>query len=107
MVLYNKALQKAVFLNDSIIEQSKNITPWEHWSDSTPPFIGSSWFIGKTPDGLKTVGHTGSQGGFLANYVTIPEKKIFFVILCNTPRDVDGYTAFITNWLMENKWLEN
>jgi len=102
---YELALQKSVFLHDSIIDRSRTITPWENWTYSQPPFIGWSWFIGKTADGLKTVGHTGSQGGFLCNYVTIPEKDILFVILCNTPKDVDAYTNFITDWLIKNQWL--
>ena len=104
---YERALHNGTFLSDSIVSRSQDVTPWENWAGSTPPFIGWSWFIGKTPDGLKTVGHTGSQGGFLCNYVTVPEKKILFIILCNTPRDVDGYTGFITNWLVKNNWLDN
>lgn len=103
---YEQSLHNDTFLMDSIVKRSQTITPWENWEDQTPPFIGWSWFIDKTPDGLKTVGHTGSQGGFLCNYVTIPEKEILFVILCNTPRDVDGYTVFITDWLMKNNWLD-
>ena len=104
---YERALHNGTFLSDSMVSRSQDVTPWENWAGSTPPFIGWSWFIGKTPDGLKTVGHTGSQGGFLCNYVTVPEKKILFIILCNTPRDVDGYTGFITNWLVKNNWLDN
>lgn len=103
---YEQSLKNAIFLNDSIIARSRTITPWNNWLDSIPPLIGWSWFINQTTDGFKTVGHTGSQGGFLCNYVTVPEKDILFVILCNTPRDVDGYTEFITNWLIKNDWLE-
>lgn len=103
---YEQSLKNAIFLNDSIIARSRTITPWNNWLDPIPPFIGWSWFINHTVDGFKTVGHTGSQGGFLCNYVTVPEKDILFVILCNTPRDVDGYTEFITNWLIKNEWLE-
>lgn len=106
LALYEKALEHATFLGEAVIQRSRTITPWENWNDSTPPFIGWSWFIGQTPDGLKTVGHTGSQGGFLCNYVTVPDKKILFVILCNTPRDVDGYTNYFTDWLMRNNWLD-
>ncbi len=102
---YEKALRNHTFLSDTVIKRSRTITPWQHWRGSEPPFIGWSWFVSQTPDGFTTVGHTGSQGGFLCNYVTIPEKEILFVILCNTPRDVDGYTAFITQWLMKNNWL--
>lgn len=107
LAAYEQSLKKGIFLNDSIIGRSRTITPWENWMDTTPPFIGWSWFIGTTPDGLKTVGHTGSQGGFLCNYVTVPEKGILFVMLCNTPRNVDDYTEFITNWLIKNNWMEN
>ena len=103
---YELALQHNKFMSDALFKDSRTIKPWPNWEDATPPFIGWSWFIGETPEGLKTVGHTGSQGGFLCNYVTVPEKEITFIILCNTPRNVDGFTAFITEWLAKNSWLE-
>ncbi len=56
------------------------------------PFIGWSWFVGRTADGSKIVGHTGTQGGFIANYVSIPQKKVLIVILCNSPRDIYALT---------------
>lgn len=102
---YELALQEHKFISDSILEDSRTIKPWPDWEDDTAPFIGWSWFIDKTTDGLKTVGHTGSQGGFLCNYVTVPQKDITFIILCNTRRDVDGFTEFITEWLIKNNWL--
>lgn len=102
---YELALQKHKLISDSILEDSRTIKPWPDWEDDTAPFIGWSWFIDKTTDGLKTVGHTGSQGGFLCNYVTVPQKDITFIILCNTRRDVDGFTEFITEWLIKNNWL--
>lgn len=103
---YELALKQHKFISDSIFQDSRTIKPWPNWQDDIPPFIAWSWFIEKTPDGLRTVGHTGSQGGFLCNYVTVPEKDIIFIILCNTPRDVDGFTEFITEWLTKNNWLE-
>lgn len=103
---YELALQQHKFFSDATLKESRTIKPWEDWQDATPPLIGWSWFINKTSDGLKTVGHTGSQGGFLSNYVTVPEKDITFIILCNTPRNVTGFTQFITNWLTKNNWLE-
>lgn len=102
---YELALQQHKFISDSILQDSRTTKPWPNWQDATPPFIGWSWFIEKTTNGLKTVGHTGSQGGFLSNYVTVPEKDITFIILCNSPRDVDGFTEFITDWLTKNRWL--
>lgn len=103
---YEQSLKRAVFLSDSLIARSRTITSWPNWEDSVPPSIGWSWFIGQTKDGLKTVGHTGSQGGFLCNYVTVPNKEILFVILCNTPRDAEGSTQFITDQLNKYNWLE-
>ncbi|RPD93235.1 class A beta-lactamase-related serine hydrolase [Aureibaculum marinum] len=103
---YELALQQHKFISDSTFKDSRTIKSWPNWKDSTPPFIGWSWFIRKTTEGLKTVGHEGSQGGFLCNYVTIPDKKITFIILCNTRRDVDGFTEFITKWLTKNHWLK-
>lgn len=103
---YEMALQTHKFMSDSLVADSRTIKLWEDWQDATPPFIGWSWFVDKTPEGLKTVGHTGSQGGFLCNYVTIPEKDITFIILCNTTKDVDGFTEFIRNWLIKNNWLQ-
>lgn len=104
---YEQALQQHKFIPEAVVEESRTIKSWPNWQDATPPFVGWSWFIGKTPDGYKTVGHTGSQGGFLCNYVTVPEKDVLFIMLCNTPRDVDGFTEYITNWFIKNNWLEN
>ncbi|MCB0686376.1 MAG: beta-lactamase family protein [Saprospiraceae bacterium] len=95
LINYENALQNASFLKPETIKDSRTIKTFENWQGEIPPFIGWSWFIEKSPTGLRTVGHTGSQGGFLCNYVTVPEKGIHFVILCNTPRDVDGMTRKI------------
>lgn len=106
LMQYEQALRKATFLSSATITDSRTVKTFDNWSSAEKPAIGWSWFIGQTTDSLETVGHTGSQGGFLCNYVTIPEKEIFFVILCNTPRDVTGYTDKITGWLRENKWFD-
>ena len=103
---YEKAIKNSVFLKRQTIADSRTIKIFSNWSSTIAPAVGWSWFVGKTPDGLRTVGHTGSQGGFLCNYVTLPEEKIFFVILCNTPRDVDGFTNEILRWLKDNKYFE-
>ena len=107
---YEKALQAGIFLPAARVEDSrtpKQFNNWQgtrqfeaNWSWFTPqvydgvmqPFIGWSWFVGRTADGSKIVGHTGTQGGFVANYVSIPQQKVLIVILCNAPRDVYAYT---------------
>jgi CubicO group peptidase (beta-lactamase class C family) len=77
---YYKALENATFSNAATIKESM---------ETKAGFIGWSWFIDKTDKGLKTVGHTGTQGGFYCDYVTVPEKKIFYVMLANFPIDRD------------------
>jgi CubicO group peptidase (beta-lactamase class C family) len=48
------------------------------------------------------IGHTGSQGGFRADYVWLPGKKLFYVILCNTPRDLDKLRDRVLNLALKN-----
>ena len=110
LALYELALRRAAFLPVKAIESSRSVQQFENWKGTSPftaswswftprekdgvysPIVGWSWFIGSTSDGKKVVGHTGSQGGFLCNYVSIPEEKFLFVILCNSPCDVFGYS---------------
>jgi CubicO group peptidase (beta-lactamase class C family) len=87
LVKYNKALETAAFSNAATIRQSMTVTDQNNWAGKEPPFIGWSWFIEKTPDGVKTVGHTGTQGGFYCHYVTMPDKKILYLMLANFPID--------------------
>jgi CubicO group peptidase (beta-lactamase class C family) len=82
---YEQAIQKNVFLDSAWIKRSRTVYDLSNWKDSLPPFIGLCWFITKT-NNEDMIGHTGSQGGFRADYVWLPEKKIFYVILCNTPK---------------------
>ncbi len=103
---YELSLREGMFLSPSVIDASASIKNFYNWSGEKPPFIGWSWFIGQMPDGLKTIGHTGSQGGFQANYVCIPEKKILFVILCNAPHDLEAVTGQVFTWLKEEKYLD-
>lgn len=82
---YEQAIQQNVFLDSTWIKRSRTIQNFSNWNDSLPSFIGFCWFITKT-SGENMIGHTGSQGGFRADYVWLPEKKLFYVILCNTPK---------------------
>ena len=82
---YEQAIQKNVFLDSVWTKRSRTVYDLSNWKDSIPPFIGLCWFITKT-NNENMIGHTGSQGGFRADYVWLPKKKIFYVILCNTPK---------------------
>ena len=82
---YEQAIQKNVFLDSVWTKRSRTVYDLSNWKDSLPPFIGLCWFITKT-NNENMICHTGSQGGFRADYVWLPKKKIFYVILCNTPK---------------------
>ena len=82
---YEQAIQKNIFLDSTWIKRSRTIRNYPGWTDSTSSFIGLCWLITKTSN-ENMIGHTGSQGGFRADYVWLPDKGIFYAILCNTPK---------------------
>jgi CubicO group peptidase (beta-lactamase class C family) len=96
---YEQALQKGVFLSEDIVRKTRTIYQPENWNSSIPSFIGYSWFIGNF-NGEKMIYHTGDQGGFIADYVWIPSKKIFYTILCNTPKPTAKYRKYV----LERTW---
>lgn len=53
-----------------------------------------------------TAEHTGHQGGFAANYISIPEKGILLVVLYNAPYDVYLFRERMMQFLREENWLE-
>jgi CubicO group peptidase (beta-lactamase class C family) len=106
LALYELALRNAKFSKPETIADARTIKTFDHWNLAQPPFIGWSWFVASIDDSIKTVGHAGSQGGFLCNYVSIPEKEVLFVVLCNTPTDMQDMTKRITMWIKEENWLE-
>jgi CubicO group peptidase (beta-lactamase class C family) len=104
---YELALRNATFLDQRSIDISATIKTFPQWSTKEPPFIGWSWFIDETSDGLKVISHTGHQGGFAAYYISIPSKGIFAVVLFNAPYDVYAYRKNLITLLQANQWLEN
>jgi CubicO group peptidase (beta-lactamase class C family) len=109
LMRYEQAFQQAKFLKSETIRDARTIkTHYPQWKSTDKAFIGWSWFITQE-DGVTLIGHPGSQGGFLTNYVTVPEKKIFFVILCNAPREsyeMKATTSFVLSELKKRDWLK-
>ena len=102
---YYLALQKPAFLNKEIIAGSMQVKRFDNWSSEKEPNNGYSWFITKAINGLERIGHTGSQGGFRANFQFIPEKKIFVGMLFNTPHNCDILLEKIEQILKEENYL--
>ncbi|MGC4021216.1 MAG: serine hydrolase domain-containing protein [Cyclobacteriaceae bacterium] len=80
---YEMSLRDGKIVAPDVLSHSRSIVRYKPWNDSVPPFIGYSWFISQSEDGVKIISHTGSQGGFYADFVSIPDKKFFYVVLCN------------------------
>lgn len=103
---YEIALRKAVFLNKETIERSRTITTYENWKSDEPPFIGVGWFLSQPSDSVKMISHTGSQGGFSSDFVSIPEKEIVYILLCNKPVQILPLRKKVLASLMKSNWLD-
>ena len=75
--------------------------------------MGYSWFSGEeslltnSNFNVDIVYHTGSQGGFRAFYITIPQKDILFIGLFNKPMGNFRKLISETFSLFEkNNWLD-
>jgi CubicO group peptidase (beta-lactamase class C family) len=105
LALYELALRNTKFSDATTIEDSRTIKEYANWKSVTPPFIGYSWFIGKTEDGYKMIYHTGTQGGFYGDYVSIPEKGITYIMLCNIPTPQEEKREAVVSMLKKYNWL--
>ena len=103
--LYERAIQKNLFLSKEWIDISRTVYPFPEWKDSMSSRLGLSWFITKEM-GLNMIGHTGSQGGFISDYLWLPEKKIFYTLLCNFPKPIKELRAKLFDALQKVNWLQ-
>lgn len=105
---YEKAIRNHVFLGESLTTESREVLRYENWKQETLAFLGYGWFIGNKDDfGVDYVYHTGSQGGFRAFYLSVPDKDLLFIGLFNRPPD--HYRDFIGKGmkvLQKHNWLE-
>ncbi|MBI5856764.1 MAG: beta-lactamase family protein [Sphingobacteriales bacterium] len=90
--MYEQAIQKNFFLDNVWIKKSRSLYPFPEWKDSISSRLGLSWFITKEMN-QDMIGHTGTQGGFMADYCWLPDKKIFYVLLCNSPKPIKEIRA--------------
>ncbi len=102
---YEKAIRKNDFVEAEVNLQARTIYPMPEWKGDTPSQLGLSWFI-STHKGKDMYSHTGSQGGFTADYVSIPEAGFFYCILSNTPIEVLKTREKILAYAIEQGWLK-
>ena len=103
--LYEKAIQSNHFLNKEWVDRSRKIYAFPEWKDTTASRLGLSWFLTEEM-GLNMIGHTGSQGGFISDYLWLPEKKLFYVLLCNYPKPIKEIRAKLFEALQKVNWLQ-
>jgi len=74
----------------------------------TPPSeLGLSWFINRQSPGINMIGHTGSQRGFVSDYCWLPEKKLFYALLCNIPQPIKEIRGKLFSILEGHSWAGN
>jgi len=103
---YEQALCAGRFLRPGTLADARTLKTFANWASDEPPMVGWSWFI-RDVDGLKEIGHTGSQGGFLTNYFIVPDKDLLVVFLMNGSGDRAGITDELHRWLREARWLDS
>ncbi len=89
LVQYERALQEGKIISLALLKESRTPFHPENWSSDAEPQVGYGWFVEeKHPQtGSKVVYHTGSQGGFRAFHLFIPDRDVIFSALFNQPFD--------------------
>lgn len=87
---YEAEIQRAGFLNKSLIERSRLVQHPENWNSEKHPEVGLSWFVAEADHpgnafDVKIISHTGWQGGFRGFMVSVPEKDLLYIGLFNRP----------------------
>lgn len=103
---YEQAIQQYIFMDKDQTNKSRTVYPFPNWKDSITSRLGLSWFL-TTEMGLAMTGHTGSQGGFISDYCWLPEKKIFYVLLCNIPKPIKEIRSKLFTSLQQHNWLND
>lgn len=103
---YEQAIRQHKFLDEKMIRLSRTVYPLPSWKDTAASRLGLSWFL-TTESGLNMTGHTGSQGGFISDYCWLPDKKIFYVLLCNIPKPIKEIRARLFAWMEGHQWLDD
>lgn len=101
---YERAIRNHLFLDAETIANSRTIQSFPDWKDD-PPFIGYCWFITEY-NGVTIISHTGTQGGFYGDYVSIPDKNLLYVMLCNIPTPQEEKRNQVLAVLQEFNWFD-
>ena len=101
---YEQAIREDQFVSKETRQKSRTAYPLNDWKDSTPSQLGLSWFVSKY-EGHDMYSHTGSQGGFTSDFVSIPDVGYFYCILSNTPVDINKTREKVLQYSKEKGWI--
>lgn len=87
LLRYEEAIEQHRLLNPDYTRLARSIFQPANWSGPNGPQTGFDWFV-RPLCGWNSIGHTGDQGGFRADYVYFPEQNIFCVCLSNGSHDL-------------------
>lgn len=102
---YEQALRDHVFLSASTAAAARTIQRFPNWAAEQPPHIGYAWVI-REVNGVREYGHTGSQGGFLTNYIVIADRDVLLVFLMNAASDFTGVTEELRRFARDARYFE-
>ena len=105
LYLYEKAIRSNLFVEAEVNLLSRNIYPLTNWTDSIPSHMGLSWVISKL-NGHTVYSHTGSQGGFTSDFVSIPEEGFFYCILSNVPLEIMDTRRNVLAHALDRGWIK-
>ena len=90
LLMYEKALETGKIVNQSTVKKARTIFTPENWKANELPFTGFDWFIleKKANPSFASIGHTGDQAGFRADYIYYPAVELMLITICNDNREL-------------------
>jgi len=102
LMMYEGALRAGKVIDKVLFTRSRTVYKPENWQMADAPQLGYGWFVHADAEPA-FVGHTGSQGGFISDYVYFPEWDVFYVVLCNTPKPIREYRQKVCELILQYK----
>jgi CubicO group peptidase (beta-lactamase class C family) len=94
---YVDAIEKCSFADCNTIKKATELWTPPNWQQPRPVFHSGVWFVHKSitlfandKEQCRTIEHSGSQGGFRAHLILIPENKITIIWLTNNSKSLTG-----------------
>jgi len=104
LYLYEAGIKNISFFSREVMDLARNIWPLPPWKGETPSSMGMSWVISSV-EGHTMYSHTGSQGGFTGDFVSIPDIGFFYTILSNSPVQIEATRNNVLEYARKQGWI--